>query len=175
MPDPILAAISALGVLVWATGSVAVYRVGSRRGDADVYGRLGVALACAVLYVAGILTCASLVQLDGPRGDGALMLVPTLAGLVWLATPFGNAVGYETWDGRLGQALVWPLALPLMALLKFAVWGVCFLARGPETWGTTLANLVDGRRSRDHSIAEREARIAAKEHELGLEAKCLTP
>lgn len=152
------------GLLVYASVAVAVWRFSTRPegDDCDAYQRIGTALTCVAAYVTGIVVTASVVQLDAPHGEGWLMALAAVGGVLVFGPPFVSSVAFLTCSGHRGRAAMWPVAIPL----GYLVWATWWTARRAVAlvWGASrgwlwLASLPGRReRVRQAHVREVEAR-----------------
>ena len=161
--DLLLAAVSALGAFVYAVAAVTGYRA---TGDRPVTPWDRLAAIAGAWGAWGVLAAVLLATQHSAQGDPppvSLVLPLWLSGVLGLVATLALALGEADTAVHAVRWAFWPLALPLVLVSRLAA--ACAARVGAGVWG--LAGVLSGA-DRRATAAERAARIAELEKELGL-------
>ncbi len=171
MTDFLLAIGSLVGLLVYASLAVAIYKActsvtGSQVLTITAWERIGCALAASAIY--GSVLAYAAITTPAPRTPPLTVAWGVAGGFAW-AYCFLASMAIETPEYfAILRSALWPLAFPLGWLARALVAVVVLGARVPLKLGDAIYRQANRRALTAAETLARQERIAAMEKELGL-------
>lgn len=136
MLNLLLAVIAAIGLLVYSTVTIAIFKGWSRKNRSmDVFDRVSTLVTLSLVEAAWVFWALS--TTDAKHGSTQIFCSCILGGILWALGSFVNFVSDSDYE-HIPKLLTWPFAW-LGILVSFVVGNVAtFLAMGPVKWATYI-------------------------------------